>query len=78
MAHINEKSQENTLFLKEIIMTALRMMFLTAATVISLGIYLSGWDQVHWLLYIPPAGFLISAITGFCPPVFLYKKLGFK
>jgi len=59
-------------------MTALRMMFLTAATVISLGIYLSGWDQVHWLLYIPPIGFLFSALTGFCPPIFLYEKLGFK
>ncbi len=59
-------------------MTALRMMFFTASTVIGLGIYLSGWNQVHWLLYLPPIGFLISGLTGFCPPVFLYKKLGFK
>ena len=59
-------------------MTAQRMMFLTAATVISLGIFLSGWNQVHWLLYFPPVGFLISGLTGLCPPIFLYKKLGFK
>lgn len=54
------------------------MMFLTAATVTSLGIYLSGWDQVHWLLYIPPIGLLFATVTGFCPAIFLYEKLGFK
>ncbi|CAC9595839.1 hypothetical protein [uncultured Gammaproteobacteria bacterium] len=59
-------------------MSAIRMMFFTAANVIGLGIYLSGWSQVHWLLYLPAIGFLISGVTGFCPPIFLYKKLGFK
>lgn len=59
-------------------MTAQRMMFFTASTMIGLGIFLTGWDQVHWLLYIPPVGFLISGMTGFCPPIYLYRKLGFK
>ena len=59
-------------------MTAQRMMFFTAATVISLGIFLTGWEKVHWLLFIPPLGFLISGITGICPPIVLYKKLGFR
>ncbi|HIJ26641.1 MAG: DUF2892 domain-containing protein [Gammaproteobacteria bacterium] len=58
-------------------MTAQRMMFFTAATVISIGIFLTGWQQAHWLLFIPPIGFLFSGITGFCPPIYLYKKIGF-
>jgi len=59
-------------------MTAQRMMFLTAATVLSLGIWLTGYEQTHWLLFLPPIGFLFSALTGFCPPIYLYRKLGFK
>ena len=59
-------------------MTATQMTFLTAATVMSTGIYLSGWNQVHWLLYIPPIGFIFSGVSGICPAVYLYQKLGFK
>jgi len=59
-------------------MSAFRMMSFTAATVIGTGIWLTGWQQVHWLLFIPPIGFLFTGITGFCPPIYLYKKLGFK
>ena len=59
-------------------MTALRMVFLTSSTVISTGIWLTGWDQVHWLLYLPAVGLGFSGITGWCPGMFIFTKLGFK
>lgn len=59
-------------------MTALRMTFLTTALIIVLGIYLTGWTQVHLLLYLPVVGLVVSGLTGFCLPTKLYKKIGFK
>ncbi len=59
-------------------MTALRMLFLFMAAFISLGIWLTGINNVHWLLYIPPAALLFAGITGICPGMMLFKKLGFK
>lgn len=59
-------------------MTAQRMLFLTMAILIALGIYLSGYQTVHWVLYIPAAALFFAAITGVCPGLMLYKKLGFK
>ena len=59
-------------------MTALRMLFLFMAAFIALGIWLTGINNVHWLLYIPPAALLFAGITGICPGMILFKKLGFK
>lgn len=59
-------------------MTAQRMLFLTVAALLGAGIVLSGFDRVHWLLYLPTAGLLFAAATGFCPGLTLYRKLGFK
>jgi hypothetical protein len=59
-------------------MTALRMLFLFMAAFIALGIWLTGINNVHWLLYIPPAALLFAGITGICPGMMLFKKLGFK
>ncbi len=60
-------------------MTALRMLFLFMAAFISLGIWLSGGiHSVHWLLLIPPAALAFAGITGICPGMMVFKKLGFK
>lgn len=59
-------------------MTAQRMLFLSMAILISLGIYLTGYTSVHWVLYIPAAALFFAAITGICPGLMLFKKLGFK
>jgi hypothetical protein len=48
------------------------------AAVIAAGIWLSGYDHVHWLLYIPPVALLFAGITGICPGYVLFTKLGFK
>lgn len=59
-------------------MSAQRMLFLVIATVILSGISLTGFNQVHWLLYLPVAGMLFAAASGFCPGIALLKKIGFK
>jgi hypothetical protein len=39
------------------------------------GIYLTGFSTVHWLLYVPAAGFIFSAITGICPSLTAASKM---
>ena len=59
-------------------MSALRMLFLTVAVLISVGIFLTGYKNVHWFLYVPVAAMLFAGLTGICPGLMLWKKLGFK
>jgi hypothetical protein len=59
-------------------MSAIRIVFIVLAFVILAGIWLTGFSNVHWLLYIPPAGLLFAGITGICPSYLMFRKLGFK
>ncbi|MBT2971672.1 MAG: DUF2892 domain-containing protein [Candidatus Thiodiazotropha sp. (ex Ctena orbiculata)] len=59
-------------------MSAQRMLFFTVAALLFAGIVLSGWDQVHWLLYLPAGMLVFAGLTGICPGLMLYRKLGFK
>lgn len=45
----------------------MRFFLLFAGIIIWVGIYLTGFEVVHWFLYLPAAFFVIAAITGFCP-----------
>lgn len=58
-------------------MSAMRMLFLTIALLIMIGIWLTGFDRVHWFLYLPVAALIFAGVTGICPGYLLYKKLGF-
>ncbi|NOR40023.1 MAG: DUF2892 domain-containing protein [Gammaproteobacteria bacterium] len=59
-------------------MSAMRMLFLTMAAFIALGIWLTGFNTVHWFLYVPVAALIFAGVTGICPGYMLFKKLGFK
>ncbi|MBE9516295.1 MAG: hypothetical protein IME93_04905 [Proteobacteria bacterium] len=59
-------------------MTAQRMMYLSLAIILSLGIGLTGYDKVHWVFYIPLAASIFAFITGICPNIVIWKKLGLK
>jgi hypothetical protein len=59
-------------------MSAIRVLFIFMAAFITAGIWLTGFNTVHWLLYIPPAALLFAGITGLCPGYMLFRKLGFK
>lgn len=59
-------------------MSAQRMLFLTVAILLLVGIFLTGWKQAHWFLYVLTGLLLSAGITGFCPTFKIYQKLGFK
>ncbi len=59
-------------------MSAQRMLFFTVAALLGSGIWLSGWQQVHWLLYLPTAMLVFAGLTGICPGLIVYQKIGFK
>lgn len=59
-------------------MSAIRMLFIIVALVIAAGIWLTGYDRVHWLLYLPPAFLLFAGVTGICPGYIILSKLGFR
>ena len=45
-------------------MSAQRMLFLVMATIILGGIWLTGFDRVHWFLYVPVAALAFAGVTG--------------
>lgn len=59
-------------------MSAQRMLFLSVAIILAIGIWLTGFNTVHWLLYVPVALLTFAAITGICPGLIFWRKLGFK
>ena len=59
-------------------MSAMRMVFLSLAALILLGIWLTGFNTVHWVLYLPVAGLVFAGISGICPSYLLFHKIGFK
>jgi hypothetical protein len=59
-------------------MTAIRMQFLTIALIILVGIFLTGFGEVHWFLYVPVVMFAFAGVTGVCPGMTMWKKLGFE
>jgi hypothetical protein len=54
------------------------MLFLSVAGVVLLGIWLTGFDKAHWVLYLPVAFFTFAGVTGICPGLIIWNKLGFK
>ena len=59
-------------------MSAQRMLFLTISVLLGVGIWLSGWNQVHWLLYIIVGMLAFAGATGICPGLMIFKKFGLK
>ncbi|MCW5586320.1 MAG: hypothetical protein KIS75_09320 [Chromatiales bacterium] len=53
----------------------MRLFFAVSGTIIWLGIWLTGFSVVHWLLYVPAVFFAIAVITGICPGLIVSKML---
>lgn len=53
----------------------MRFFFLVSGTIIWIGILLTGFRTVHWVLYIPAVFFLFAALTGICPGIIVSRKL---
>ncbi len=54
---------------------AMRFFFFNAATLILIGIWLTGFSKVHWFLYMVPAFFLFAAAVGICPGLIMAQKI---
>jgi len=63
---------------EEEIMTALRMVYLTMAVVIFLGISLTGFTNVHWVLYVPVVMLTFAGLTGLCPGLVFWSRIIYK
>jgi len=59
-------------------MTAIRMQFISVAIIVLIGISLTGFDKVHWFLYVPVVLLLFAGVTGICPGLLFWKKMGLK
>ena len=55
-------------------MSAIRMLFLMVAALTMLGIWLTGFGVVHWVLYLPVAALAFAGITGICPGYMIFKN----
>jgi hypothetical protein len=57
------------------IVSAQRMVYFSLAVVILLGISLTGFARVHWLLYIPVVFLTFAGVTGFCPGLVFWSRI---
>jgi hypothetical protein len=54
---------------------AMRLFLFNSALFVLLAIWLSGYDQVHWFSYVLPAFYVVAAISGICPGLYVARKL---
>lgn len=52
-----------------------RFFFFNLASFILLGIWLTGFDQVHWFSFVIPVALYFAAVTGFCLGLLVSGKL---
>jgi len=45
---------------------SMRIWFAFVGAILWVGIYLTGFSRVSWVLYLPAAGFIFAAGTGIC------------
>lgn len=71
----NCKHRENKLMQLQNANTSMRLLFLMIAALIWAGIWLSGYNTVHWVLYLPAAFLTVAAVTGICPGLHILGKI---
>ena len=54
---------------------ALRLTFVLIGLVVFLGIWLTGVNVVHWLLFLPAIFLVFAGVTGICPSLIINKKI---
>jgi hypothetical protein len=58
--------------------SALRAQFISVALIVFIGIWLTGFVKVHWFLYVPVIVLTFAGITGICPGLMFWEKIGLK
>lgn len=54
---------------------SMRIWFAIMATLIWIGIFLTGFSITNWLVYLPAVGFTFASISGICPTQIGVTKL---
>ncbi len=54
---------------------SMRVWFALVGTILWIGIYLTGFSKVSWVLYLPAAGFVFAAVTGICLSLAVISKM---
>lgn len=52
-----------------------RVFFFNLATASLIGLWLTGFDKVHWFTYVIPGALLFASATGFCLGFIVSKKV---
>jgi len=52
-----------------------RLFFFNVATFILLGLWLTGFDKVHWFAYVIPVALYFAAATGLCLGLYTSRKI---
>ena len=60
---------------KHIIGNALRLTLIFMASLIWIGLWLTGFNTAHWLLYLPAAFMTFAGLTGICPGLIVNKLI---
>jgi hypothetical protein len=60
---------------KHLIGKSTRFFLLVTGSVIWAGIWLTGFSEVHWLLYVPAMFFYFATITGICPGIIISRLI---
>lgn len=53
----------------------MRFFLLVMAVVLWLGIWLTGFSTVHWVLYLPAIFFVFAGVTGYCPGMMFARTI---
>ena len=54
---------------------SMKVFFFFIGIIMWTGIWLTGFNEAHWILYLPASFFLFSAITGICPGLILFGEI---
>ncbi len=57
---------------------ALRLIFFVSGIMQFLAIALTGFAVVHWFAYVPATAFVLAGVTGICPGLQLFQRLGLR
>jgi len=52
-----------------------RMFFFNMTVLIPFGLWLTGFDKVHWFSYVIPGGLLFASATGLCLGLVTSRKM---
>lgn len=53
----------------------MRLVFIVMSILIWLGIFLTGFGNIHWILYLPAIGSAFAGLSGICMGAALFGKV---